>query len=55
MNEQTQSQEQQATPHILIVEDDERLANLTKEYMEGNGLSVAVEMDGNRAIDRIRN
>lgn len=53
MNEQTQSQEQQATPHILIVEDDERLANLTKEYMEGNGLSVAVEMDGNRAIDRI--
>lgn len=42
-------------PKILIVEDDERLASLTKEYMEGNGLQVSVEMDGARAVDRIIN
>lgn len=55
MNEQTHTQNQQGMPNILIVEDDERLANLTKEYMEGNGLHVEVEMDGSRAIDRIIN
>lgn len=55
MNEQTHTQDQQGMPNILIVEDDERLANLTKEYMEGNGLHVEVEMDGSRAIDRIIN
>lgn len=43
------------TPTILIVEDDERLASLTKEYMEGNGLNVSIEMDGARAVDRIIN
>jgi two-component system response regulator RstA len=39
---------------ILIVEDDERLAALTKDYLESNGLSVAIEGDGARAIDRIK-
>ena len=34
------------TPNILIVEDDERLATLTKEYLENNGLSVSIEADG---------
>lgn len=40
---------------ILIVEDDERLATLTKDYLESNGLKVAVEGDGSRAIERIKN
>ena len=40
---------------ILIVEDDERLATLTREYLESNGFDVNVEGDGNRAVDRILN
>ncbi len=31
------------TGRILIVEDDERLATLTREYLENNGLQVSVE------------
>lgn len=54
MNEQLQNAEQ-ISPNILIVEDDERLATLTKEYMESNGMNVELEMDGQRAIDRIIN
>lgn len=41
--------------NILIVEDDERLATLTKDYLESNGLNVSIEGDGSRAIDRIKN
>ena len=40
---------------ILIVEDDERLADLTKEYLESNGLVVSVEPNGSLAVDRIKN
>ncbi|GAA6134268.1 winged helix-turn-helix domain-containing protein [Oceaniserpentilla sp. 4NH20-0058] len=40
---------------ILIVEDDERLAGLTREYLESNGMHVSVEGDGARAVDRIKN
>jgi two-component system response regulator RstA len=40
---------------ILIVEDDERLAELTREYLESNGLEVSVENHGGRAVERIRN
>lgn len=43
------------TPNILIVEDDERLASLTKDYLENNGLKVSIEGDGAKAIDRIIN
>lgn len=39
---------------ILIVEDDERLADLTKEYLESNGLVVSVEPNGTHAIERIK-
>lgn len=35
---------------ILLVEDDERLAGLTAEYFEQNGLSVAIESRGDRAL-----
>ncbi|MDG9669538.1 response regulator [Hahella sp. CR1] len=40
---------------ILIVEDDERLADLTKEYLESNGLMVSVEPNGSKAVERIQN
>ncbi|WP_281646848.1 response regulator transcription factor [Parendozoicomonas sp. Alg238-R29] len=45
--------EQTDSGHILIVEDDERLASLTREYLENNGLTVSVEHDGGKAVDRI--
>lgn len=35
---------------VLIVEDDERLASLTAEYLQSNGLSVNVIGDGSQAI-----
>ncbi len=37
---------------ILLVEDDRRLADLTAEYFEQNGLKVAIESRGDRAIAR---
>lgn len=40
---------------ILIVEDDERLADLTREYLESNGLVVTHESHGGNAVERIRN
>ena len=47
--------ENSETGRILIVEDDERLATLTREYLENNGLHVSVEGDGAKAVDRILN
>lgn len=41
--------------NILIVEDDRRLAELTREYLEGNGLQVSIEADGAQAVERIIN
>ncbi|MBJ7549292.1 response regulator [Marinomonas ostreistagni] len=41
------------TQSILIVEDDERLATLTQEYLQKNGFNVDVEPDGRNAISRI--
>ncbi|MCU1715855.1 response regulator [Pseudomonas sp. 5P_3.1_Bac2] len=38
---------------ILIVEDDQRLAELTRDYLQSNGLDVAIEMDGGQAAARI--
>ncbi len=45
--------EEELIPKVLIVEDDERLATLTQDYLRKNGLDVAIETDGNRAIRRI--
>lgn len=42
-------------PHILIVEDDERLASLTAEYLDSNGMQVTVVDNGEEAISRINN
>ncbi|MGO1461218.1 MAG: response regulator [Marinobacter sp.] len=39
---------------ILIVEDDERLAELTREYLESNGMVVSLETHGSPAVERIR-
>ena len=35
---------------ILLVEDDRRLADLTAEYIEQNGLTVAIESRGDKAL-----
>ncbi|ADZ92216.1 winged helix-turn-helix domain-containing protein [Marinomonas mediterranea] len=40
---------------ILIVEDDERLASLTQEYLQKNGFKAEIEPDGRNAISRIIN
>ena len=45
--------EQNEAWRVLIVEDDERLADLTKEYLESNGLVVSVEANGSHAVERI--
>jgi two-component system response regulator RstA len=39
-------------PHLLLVEDDERLAGLTAEYLRANGFAVTIEGRGDRAFDR---
>lgn len=38
---------------VLIVEDDQRLAELTQDYLQANGLEVSLEGDGARAVARI--
>ncbi len=38
---------------LMLVEDDERLAALTAEYLTAHGHEVAVEHRGDRAVDRI--
>lgn len=39
-----------AAPRIMIVEDDERLAELTSEYLQNNGMRVQVVNNGTDAI-----
>ncbi len=36
--------------HLLLVEDDARLAALTREYLERHGLAVDLEADGERGL-----
>ena len=43
------------TRHVLIVEDDERLAELTREYLSNHGFSVSVVHNGREAVFAIRN
>ncbi len=40
---------------ILLVEDDEKLAEATKEYLERNQFDVSIEYRGDVAVDRILN
>lgn len=39
--------------HVLIIEDDERLAELTRDYLEANGFRVTLEPDGARGVEQI--
>ena len=39
--------------HVLIIEDDERLATLTRDYLEANGFRVTLEADGTLGVERI--
>lgn len=43
-----------AEARLLLVEDDERLATLTAEYLTQSGFEVGVETRGDRAVDRIQ-
>lgn len=37
---------------ILMIEDDERLSTLVRDYLAGHGIEVAVESDGSSAVER---
>ncbi|RCV87014.1 winged helix-turn-helix domain-containing protein [Billgrantia montanilacus] len=39
--------------HVLIIEDDVRLAELTRDYLEANGFQVTVESEGSRGVEQI--
>lgn len=41
--------------HILLVEDDESLASLVKDYFQRQGFQVTVEGHGNNAVELIHN
>ena len=40
--------------HLLLAEDDSRLANLVKSYLEANNFQVTIEADGNRVAEQVR-
>lgn len=40
---------------IMLVEDDEKLAETTKEYLERNNFDVSIEYRGDLAVERILN
>lgn len=40
---------------ILLVEDDRRLAQLVKDFLESNELQVSIEENGNRVIRQVQN
>ncbi|HKE94155.1 MAG TPA: response regulator, partial [Povalibacter sp.] len=43
-----------AQPVVVLVEDDLRLAELIRSYLESNGFRVLVEHRGDRGIERVR-
>lgn len=42
-------------PHILLVEDDERLARMTSEYLEKSGLSVKIAPTVQDTLQQVHN
>ncbi len=40
---------------ILLVEDDRRLAQLVKEFLESNELQIFIEENGNRVLRQVQN
>lgn len=47
------NQEHSDMEHVLIIEDDERLAELTRDYLESNGFKVTIEGEGSRGVEQI--
>ncbi|TQV86900.1 response regulator transcription factor [Aliikangiella coralliicola] len=45
---------QQPKQKILLIEDDQKLAQLTQSYLTDAGFTVAIESDGNKAIDHFQ-
>lgn len=41
-------------PRVLLVEDDERLSELVRSYLDSNGFDVAVEYRGDRVLSRVQ-
>ncbi|MFO7306065.1 MAG: response regulator [Gammaproteobacteria bacterium] len=41
-------------PLIVLVEDDQRLAELIRTYLENNGFRVSVEHRGDRVLERVQ-
>jgi DNA-binding response OmpR family regulator len=39
---------------VLLVEDDSRLSDLVRSYLQGNGFEVSVEFRGDRVIERVQ-
>src|SRR5690348_5755618 len=52
-NSKQRSPVEQQTWQVLIVEDDQRLAELTRDYLQANGLRVEIEGNGALAAARI--
>ena len=44
--------EQEFLINLLMIEDDWRLANLTREYLEKNGVVVSLETDGEQGLQQ---
>jgi DNA-binding response OmpR family regulator len=44
-----------ATPLVLLVEDDLRLAELVRTYLHSNGFRVVVEHRGDRVVEHLQN
>ena len=42
------------TPLVLLVEDDLRLAELVRTYLQGNGFRVVVEHRGDRVVEHLK-
>ncbi|HCM92846.1 MAG TPA: DNA-binding response regulator, partial [Lachnospiraceae bacterium] len=40
---------------ILIIEDEEAIAELEKDYLEMSGFETTIEADGSRGLDRALN
>jgi two-component system OmpR family response regulator/two-component system response regulator RstA len=41
-------------PRVLLVEDDERLSELVRSYLDSNGFDVTVEYRGDRVLGRVQ-
>jgi DNA-binding response OmpR family regulator len=41
-------------PRVLLVEDDERLSELVRSYLDGNGFDVTIEYRGDRVLGRVQ-